>query len=245
VNIISSLRLLGRYDKGIEEGKRFLKTFPTDHTILNELAELYLFKKEVDKALEVLTTSLRVEKVNPKAFLQMGVIYIIKEDFQEAGNFLEKALKINPNLSKLHFHLAQVEEARGNIEKAVEHYRKELEIYPRDFKSAYNLAEALRNRGQYEEAVKYYKQSIDGNPHFNIPYFMVARYYMDRGENIDEALELCEKGLEIEPPNKYTVFGYFILSDIYSRKGDKGSSNSYYLKGEALKNKLMNENRWE
>lgn len=245
INVIGTLRRLGRFDKGIEEARRFLKTFPNAHTILNELGELYLFKEDYDNAFQVFITSIQAEKVNPKAFNGIGGIYIVKKDYPKAREFLEKAFKINPGLRKLHFYLAQVEEAQGNIEKAMEYYKKELESNPRDFKSAYNLAEILRQRGQYEEAAKYYRQSIEGNPRFDIPYFMLANYYLKRQENLEEAIELCKKGIEIEPANKYTVFGYFILSDIYSRKGDKSTSNSYYSKGEALKEQLIKKNRWD
>jgi tetratricopeptide (TPR) repeat protein len=244
VNIISSLRKLGRFDKGIEEAGRFLKTFPSDHTIYNELAELYLFKEDYDKAFEVFNSSLEVEKVNPKAFNGVGGIYIVKKDFRKASEYLDRAFGINPGLRKLHFYLAQVEEARGNIDKAMEHYRTELERYPLDFKSAYNLAEILRQRGRGEEAVRYYRQAVENNPNFNIPYFMIAKYNLDRGENMDEAVDFCRRGIKIEPPNKYTVFGYYILADIYSRRGDRAASGDYFSKGEALKNKLIKENRW-
>jgi arylsulfatase A-like enzyme/lipopolysaccharide biosynthesis regulator YciM len=245
VNIISSLRNLGRFEKGIEEAKRFLKTFPNDHTILNELGELYLFKKDFDKAFEVFMTSIRVEKVNPKAYNTIGGIYLDRKDYPKAREFLDKAFKINPDLRRLNFHLAQVAEAEENFEKAVEHYKKELDDYPGDFKSAYNLGEILRQRGQYQEAVKYYRQSIEGNPRFDIPYFMLANYYLKHRENLEEAIEFCKKGIAIEPANKYTVFGYYILSDIYSRKGDKSTSRSYYSKGEALKEQLIKKNRWD
>ncbi|NIM14454.1 MAG: sulfatase-like hydrolase/transferase [Candidatus Aminicenantes bacterium] len=245
INVVGSLRRLGRYDKGIEEAKRFLKTFPNDHTIYNEMGDLYIAKEKYDKALEIFNISLGIEKVNPKALHEIGVVYIIRKDFQQAKTFLDRVLEINPDFRKLHFHLAQVEEAKGDVDKAIGHYKKELDNHPKDFKAAYNLAEILVKRREYEEAVKYYRQAIDSNPKFNIPYFMVAKYYMDRWENIEEAVELCKKGIEIEPENKYTVFGYYILSDIYSRKGEKSTSNSYYSKGEALKQQLIKKNRWD
>ncbi len=244
INIVNSLMKLGRLDKGIEEAQRFLKTFPRDHTLFNELGTLYFLKKEYEKALEILNKSIEIESVNPHAFNKLGGIYVIKKDLKKAESFLNKALAINPTLRKLYFNLAQIEEEGGNADKAIEYYRKELENYPDAYKCAYNLAEELRKKGRYEEAAEYYRKAIDSNPHFNIPYFMIAKYYLDRRIGLEEAVEFCEKGIEIKPPNKYTAFGYYILADIYSFKGDQAKSRSYFSKGEELKRILMQKNRW-
>lgn len=245
VNVIGSLMGLQRYDKGIEEAKRFLKIFPRDFTLYNELGTIYALKQENDKALEAFHTSIDIEPVNPNALNKIGGIYIVKKDFKTAETFIEKARKINPNLRKLYFHLAQVEDARGNIDKAIDYYKKELESYPRDHKSAYNLAEDLRKRGENEQAIQYYRQAIDSNPRFNIPFFMIAKYYLDRKENLEEAIDLCKKGIELEPKDKYTAFGYYILADIYSFKGERDNYDYYLSKGESVKRELIRKNLWK
>lgn len=244
VNIIGSLIRLGQYDKGIEEIQRFLKIFPRDYTLFNELGTIYLFKQEDDKALEAFRTSIDIEPINPNALNKIGGIYIVKGDFTTAASFLEKARKINPDIRKLNFHLAQLEDARGNIDQAIDYYKKELEGAAWDHKSAYNLAEDLRKKGQNEEAIQYYRQAIDSNPRFNIPYFMIAKYNLDTKENLEEAIDLCKKGIEIEPADKYTVFGYYILADIYSFKGERGNYDYYLSKGDSVKRELIRKNLW-
>jgi arylsulfatase A-like enzyme/Flp pilus assembly protein TadD len=244
VNIIGSWIRLRRYDKGIEEIQRFLKTFPRDSTLFNELGTIYLLKQEDDKALEALRTSIDIEPINADALNKIGGIYIVKEDFNTAEPFLEKARKINPDIRKLNFHLAQAEDARGNIDQAIDYYKKELEGFADDYKSAYNLAENLRKKGQDEKAIQYYRQAIDSNPRFNIPYFMIAKYNLDKKENLEEAIDLCKKGIEIEPADKYTAFGYYILADIYSLKGEQDKYDYYLSKGESVKRELIRKNLW-
>jgi arylsulfatase A-like enzyme/Flp pilus assembly protein TadD len=245
INVVNSLIRLGDLDKGIEEIQRFFKTFPRDHALYNELATIYFLKQDYDKSLAALNKSLEIEQINPSAYNRLGEIYVIKKDYQTAETFLNKAKEINPTLQKLFYNLAQVEEARGNLDKATEYYKIELENSPEAFKAAYNAAENLRKAGKYDEALDYYRKSMEGNPQFNIPYFMIAKYYLDQHTKIDEAIQLCEKGIEIKPFNKYTAFGYYILSDIYSFKGDQAKSNSYFSKGEDVKRTLIKENRWE
>ena len=244
INVVNSLIRLGQLDKAHEEIQRFFKTFPRDHTLFNELGTVYFMQKDYDKALDALNKSLEIEKVNPNSLSRLGEIYVIKKDYQTAETFLNKAKAINPTLQKLYFNLAQVEEARGNIDQAIEYYKIELENSPEAFKSAYNAAEDMRKAGRYDEAVEYYRKSIESNPQFNIPYFMIANYYLSRHTDLDEAIRLCEKGIEIKPINKYTAFGYYILSDIYSYKGEQDKSHTYFSKGEEIKRNLMQKKQW-
>ncbi len=245
INVINSLIRLGELDKAIEEIQRFFKTFPRDHALYNELGTIYFLKKDYEKSQAALNKSLEIEKINPSACNRLGEIYVIKKDYQTAETFLNKAKAINPTLQKLYYNLAQVEEARGNLDKATKYYKIEVENSPDAFKAAYNAAENLRNAGRYDEAVEYYRKSIEGNPQFNIPYFMIAKYYLDRRISIDEAIQLCEKGIDLKPVNKYTAFGYYILSDIYSFKGEQSKSTAYFSKGEELKRNLIQKNQWD
>lgn len=245
INVVNSLIRLGQLDKAHDEIQRFFKTFPRDHTLFNELGTIYFMQKNYDQALEALNKSLEIEKINPNSLSKLGEIYVIKKDYQTAETFLNKAKAINPTLQKLYFNLAQVEEARGNMDKAIEYYKIELENNPEAFKSAYNVAEDLRKAGRYDEAVEFYQKAIDGNPQFNIPYFMIANYFLGRHTDLDEAIRLCEKGIEIKPFNKYTAFGYYILSDIYSYKREQDRSRAYFLKGEEIKRTLIQKKQWD
>lgn len=244
INVINTHIKLRWFDKGIEEAKRFLKTFPNDHSLYNELATLYFLKEQYDEAMETLQTSIRFESVNPHAFNKIGGILIIRKEYARAKEYLDRAFKINPNLRKLNFHLAQVQEGYGSSDKAIEYYKKELDHYPGDFRSAYNLAEELRKKGRFQDMLKYYRMSIDSNPKFNIPYFMIAKYYLDRRENIEQAVELCKTGVGIEPPDKYTAFGYYILSDISSLQGKQEEYRGYLSRAEKLKRDLTAKGQW-
>jgi arylsulfatase A-like enzyme/lipopolysaccharide biosynthesis regulator YciM len=244
INVLNTLVNMGEFDRGIKEAQRFLKTFPNDHSLLNEMGTIYFMKEEYDRAIEILEKSLQIEKTNPGAINTIAGIHIVKKEYDNARSLLEKAEKINPNLRKLHYHMAQVEEGQGNIEKAIQHYKKELENFPNDYKSAYNLAEDFRKTNRPDDALKYYRKAIDCNPKFNIPYFMIAKYYLDRKENLNEAVKLCTEGIALKPENKYTAFGYYILADISSYRGDQSTARTYLAKAQQLKDELIKQNRW-
>ncbi len=238
INIINCLVGLEKFDEAEKTAADFIKRFPTDYALYMELGKIKLIKGDYDNALKMYQKALSLDPKNSEAMNKVAEILIVKKEFNKARKFLLKASKISPEGKEIYYNLAQIAEKEGNIEKAIEYYKKEIKNNPENFKAYYNLAENLREIGENNEAVKYYSKTIEVNPDFNIPYFMIAKYLLDTRNDLQRAITLCKKGIEIKPYNKYTVFGYYILSDIYSLLGDKINSEKYYKEGKNLLSKL-------
>jgi len=234
INVLNCLINSGELDKAVSECQKYLQLFPRDTIFLYTLGDIYFLKKDYDQALSYLFSALKIDASYAEALNKIGEVYAMKRDYQKAEEYLKRTLEINPKMTRALFNLALIEEALGNQAAAIAYYEKQLEIEPLNFKAAYNLAELLSKAGKKDEALEYYKRALDANPSFNIPYFMIAKYYLDKRENLQEAIKLCEQGIGIVPQNKYTALGYYILSDIYSYLGDKNKSDSYYLKGKSI-----------
>jgi arylsulfatase A-like enzyme/Flp pilus assembly protein TadD len=234
INVLGCLINTGELDKAVAECQKYLQLFPGDTIFLFTMGDIYFLKKEYDRALTYLFSTLKIDPYYAEAFSKIGEIYSVKHDYPKAEEYLKKALDINPGMSRALFNLALVEEALGNQAEAIASYEKNLEVEPSNFKAAYNLAELLTKTGQLEEALLYYRKAISANPSFNIPYFMIAKYYFDKKENLEEAIKLCEQGTALPYRDKYTALGYYILSDIYSYLGDKNKADVYYSKGKSI-----------
>ncbi|MGB8953296.1 MAG: sulfatase-like hydrolase/transferase [Candidatus Aminicenantales bacterium] len=234
INVLNCLINTGELDKAVSECQKYLQIFPRDTIFLFTLGDIYFLKKEYDQALSYLFSALKIDASYTEALNKIGEIYSVKHDYLKAEEYLKKALEINPEMGKALFSLALVEEALGNSAEAIACYKKELEFEPQNFKSAFNLAELLAKAEKWEEALLYYKKAISANPSFHIPYFMIAKYYLDKKENLEEAIKLCEQGIAFVSQDKYTALGYYILSDIYSYLGDKNKSDFYYIKGKSV-----------
>ena len=88
--------------------------------------------------------------------------------------------------------------------------------------------------GDALEEEKSLNKTMEINPNFPMSYFYLARIYMNRGEQYDEAVSLVEKGIELKPTDKDLPLGYFLLADLYSRLGQGAKSEEYALKGRVL-----------
>jgi len=242
INVLNTLIRLGQYDRGIVAARGFLTTFPDDHGILNELASLYILKKDYAAARKVLLQSIAVEKINPRAYNKLTGIYLAQGEIARAAESIKKVT--NLRLREVNYHLARLEEEAGKTQQAIEYYKKELASFPDHYQSAYNLAELLRKSGHLDEALTYYLRTIECNPQFNIAYFMAAKYYLDRRSRLDEVERLCLIGVRLQPPDKYTAFGYYILADLFSAKGDLKLSSRYYQQAQSIKEALVRAHRW-
>lgn len=234
IDLVTSLNALNQYEKAKEEIRKFLKRFPQDYILYEMLGNVYFYQQDYENALKPYEKSIEIEKNNATALRQVGHIYLIKKEYNKARSFLGQALKINPQLKEIYYLLALIEEENGALANAVDYYKKELENNPRDYKASYNLAEDLRKMGSPDQAIGYYRKTIQNQPLFKMPYFMIANYYLGKKENLTEAIELCKKGIAIKPEDRYTLFGYFVLTNIYNLLNDTENLRFYSEKGERL-----------
>ncbi|MCP5046257.1 MAG: sulfatase-like hydrolase/transferase [bacterium] len=234
VNLLRTLNAVGEQERAIREGLKFLEIFPRDYVLLNYIGKAYFVKGEYDVALKHLVRSVEIEPLNSMALLRIGEIYLEKKDVSKAESYINRALGIYRDLQNAYYLLGKLEEGRGNVEQAREYYEKEVKNYPSNYIAAFHLAELFKKGGKYSRAIPYYRVALEGDPLFQLPYFMIANYYMEIGENLEEAIELCKKGIGITPPDQATLFGYFILTNIYGKLKDEGNLRYYTREGEKL-----------
>ena len=241
-DVVAGLVNLGRFDAAIEEAERSLELYPADPVLVEMLGLAYFYKNDLERAVEFLEKSVHIEE-SSSALSKLGEIHASRGDFEKAVPLIRRALDINPRSPGAHYTMALIEEANGDLPSALDSYEKELSSHPADFRASFNAGNILQKLGKNEEAIAYYERTIGANPSFNVPYFLVARYLVEQGRDVDEAIALSKKGIAIEPADQYTLLGYQILVDIYVRRSDEANYGRYIEKGEELYESLKAEGR--
>ncbi len=102
-------------------------------------------------------------------------------------------------------------------EEALKSYETALEIDHDSSKARFYLGAFYEKRGQKELAVKEFRETIKLDPKFAEAYNYLGYMFAEDGVNLDEALVLIKKAIELEPDN-----GAFIdsLGWAYFKKGD-------------------------
>lgn len=239
INLLRVLNASGQYKLAIKEGNEFLKLFPDDNVIYGHVGDAYFYTGNFDRALEHLFKAVKIEPQNSNVFLRIGEIFLEKKDLQKAEFYLKKAIGIYRELLNAYMLMGRLEEARGNMVLAQSHYEREIDSYPSNYLAAFHLAEVLKKKGQYPQAIPHYRTAIEGDPNFKLPYLMIANYFMESDQNLEEAAGLCKKAIQIKPADEATLFGYFILTNVYSKLKDQAKFQYYTKEGEKLYNALQ------
>jgi arylsulfatase A-like enzyme/predicted Zn-dependent protease len=234
LNVLHCLKQLGEWQRCLDEIGRFRVLFPADPSLFNEEGDVLAGQRKFAAAIAALQKSLALDNANAQACKKLGEIYFLQGDYEKAATFIRKGIEFSPEQKKSHFDLAVIDETRGDAAAAEAEYRRELEINPSNFMASYNLAEMLRKSNRADEALPFYQATMKSHPSFSIPFFMVAKYYFDGRRNLDEAITLCRSGIAITPLDKYSAFGYYILSDIYAYRGDRAQAEKCLRRAEEL-----------
>jgi len=233
INIANSTQRMGKAD----EAERFVldhigRGFE-DPQLFFLLGRLNFERKRYDEAVVFYEKCLSLNAESASSHNALAAIAILRDDLDGAERHLEAGKAINPKLYGLNYNYAQLHEKRGDLDKAVADYLRELEFSPKNFRASYNLARIFRKLGRDEDDLKYLKMTIDLAPDFALSYFYLARIYLNRRENLAEAIALVRKGLDLKPEPADAPLGYFLLADLYNRQGDQAKSEDYARKGRA------------
>ena len=62
----------------------------------------------------------------------------------------------------------------------------------------------------------------------------MRKAYLDAGRNFEEAIQLAQKGAELQPSPDVAPLAHYVLADIYSRQGRAADSAREAERGRAL-----------
>jgi arylsulfatase A-like enzyme/Flp pilus assembly protein TadD len=234
LNILKTLAAMGDTATAASEDLRFLKTFPGDAALLEELGYIRLLQRRPEEALTALRQAIAIDPAASQSFNLAGEALIMKKDYAAAEAMLRQGIRENARAKNTHYLLAQVMEALNRLEAAIGLYRQELEINPGKFEAAVNLANLLKQGGNPIEAARYYQMAIDANAELKMPRFHLAEIMLQEGRDLDQAVALCLGGIELPPRDRDTLFGYFVLTNLYAALGNAERRDYYTRQGEKL-----------
>jgi arylsulfatase A-like enzyme/Tfp pilus assembly protein PilF len=234
LNIVKTLVGLGQVDEAAAETLRFMKAFPDDPALLEQLGYIRLRQNRPDEALKVLEQATAIDPASAQLVNLAGEALIMKADYAAAEEALSRGLRENPQTRNTRYLLAQVQEARQRPDAAIDLYRQELELNPEKFQAAVNLANLLKKGGRLAEAARYYRLAVDANAGLKMPRFHLAEIMLQERRELDQAVGLCLGGIDLPPRDRDTLFGYFVLTNLYDALGNSERRDYYTRLGEKL-----------
>ena len=234
INLANAYRRLGQLDAAIAGYERYLQRDPRNGYVHYQIGELFVDKNQLDRAGEHFRRALELDARLAAARNALGVVRFRQGDAAGAEREIREALKQKAGVRLAHFNLALIAEQRGDVQAAIAEYRQEVELHPSSYKAAFNLGNLYGRTGDLSGQRDAFKQAIAANPTFAEGYFYLAKLYLDTGQDLDEAIRLAQKGLEIDPRSEYAPLGHYVLADVFNRRGRAEEAAREASRGRAL-----------
>lgn len=194
-----------------------LKAKPEDLRLQIYLATLYEENNEVDQAVSVYQSIL---KQNPKAYdarIRLGYLYFYRlKNISDALIQGDSAKKIDPKRAEAYLFTGLVLHDAERYEDAVDTFLDGIEVKPSLPNLHFHLGAALDKLNQFDEMVQAMEKAIELDAKHANALNYLGYTYADRGIELDQAVDLISRALEIRPND-----GYFIdsLAWAYYKKG--------------------------
>ena len=131
----------------------------------------------------------------------LGIMLLDHGQTDEAIGQFRQAIKLRPEYPDAHYNLGNALVKKGQPDEAIREFQEAIRLKPDDVEAHVNLGVALDNRGRFEEAVTQYQAALQPKPDDAETLNDLGYLWVQRGENLDQARELIEKAVRLEPEN--------------------------------------------
>ena len=234
VNLANAYRQIGRDDEALVGFRRFLELDPKNSQVRYAAAEILLDRGELDEAEQHLRRALQLEPKLAAARNALGVLALRRGDPGAAEREIRAAIAEKADVRLAHYNLALLAEQQGDLQRAIAEYTKEIELHASSYKAAFNLGRVYERMGDRSAQIAAFRHAIEMNPSFAEGHLFLAKVYLDREQNLDEAVRLARRGIELAPKSEYAPLGHYVIADIFSRQGRRSEAEQEAARGRAL-----------
>lgn len=201
------------------------------------LGTVYMGEDDHSRALPHLEKAVEIQPKMTRNRLNLAACYVGLNRYAEAEIILKDILREYPKFPLAHYHLALLYEGQGELQKAREAYQKEVELYPNSFRARFNLGKLLLQFGDRKGYLEQMREVIRIEPEAPEGYLFLARGLLFESVDLDEILDLVQKGLDLAEDSELKALGYFLLADVYNRKNMPARVREALDKANYYKNK--------
>jgi tetratricopeptide (TPR) repeat protein len=175
----------------------------------------------------------------PDALFHFGILLAGKGDYDQAAALLQRATQLRPAAADLHANLGVVLDAAGRSEASVDSLRQAVTINPHHVLAQHQLGTVLRDLGRPEEAISAYRAALAVRPDLAETFSNLGLIWTWReGDELSEALlALAKRSDRLIPESRVHLL--YAVGKYYDDIGDPDTAFSYWLKGAALKRRLL------
>jgi tetratricopeptide (TPR) repeat protein len=193
----------GKLDQAILEFNIVLAANPKDDRVRYYLGAAYVEKDAFDQAIS------EFKKIPPESALfadsRRNILLILKKQnkMEEGIRIIEESIQAKPNEGDLYLLLAAVFENENQLEKALATLKKGLEKNQNDEEIHFQIGALYDKMQHFDKMDAEMKEVLRLNPNHADALNYLGYSYSERGIQLEEALKLIQKAMELKPNMSY------------------------------------------
>lgn len=186
--------LIGDYDGSINDYMKAFEILPLTHQTFGELGDVYLYKKDYEKAIKYYNKSIENNEYESKLFtlLDLAEVYLCLNDSIKANEYFEQVItlcsmtkEVDSLTSKGYAKFRQ-----GKFSEALTVYNLIYETNPLDVNNLVNTASALIGLKDYLGAEKKLEEAIILNKFNTELHYYLGIIKLENGDKINGCIEI-------------------------------------------------------
>lgn len=171
------LRDQGKSGKAKDILEKCVRIFPKNIDALLNLANIHLYVRQYDKAIEYLDQVKAIDQHNPHMYFTAGVILLERGDTANAVNNFQTTIEKEPKYYKAHIELARLFSLKKDP-IAIQYYHNAIELLPESIEAYYSLGLFYQNTGDFDLANENYDHILTEIDSL-VPYVYHNKGYID------------------------------------------------------------------
>jgi len=202
--------------KNIELKLKNKDSFYLDVEEIGNVANYYLEKGIINKALVILKIGLNLHPNSGDVRLHLAQVYLAQGEYKISLKYANKTLDIDPNNIEVIILKAEIFSYQGNHKKSIEYYLEYLNKNSKEnLDLIYNdIAWEYESLKDYENALKYLILALELNPEEDTLLFEIAYFYEEMGKQ-EECIQFYNKFLDENP---YSYNGWYNLGIVHNER---------------------------
>jgi tetratricopeptide (TPR) repeat protein len=223
--LIDSLLLQKKFDEAEKEMEEFLKSHPSEHSVVEKMYNYLKERGEIERANEYVETGIEeLEKIKEDSEDDTDLLYNLAylnyliSKYPEAEIYLSRIIETDPDNPDAHRFLAVIYNDKGELNKAEREIGIAVDLQPEYFRNYFLKGHILQKMKRHKEAKKAFETVIKLEPADAISYLAlgVSEYALG---NREKAIEYFIKAHELD---NYLLSGKEMLSHLDSGSFKEG-----------------------
>jgi len=192
----------------VNQAREATRLAPSDAASWDFLSTMYATARPLSAnantfVISALEQAIKLEKTNPRLYLDYGRAKVVQKDLKGAREALEKAIALKPDYVLGYSTLSQLDEMEGKINEAIEHMSVAAALAQNDPMLIFNVGRLYYNRAKQDDLVRaeqLYILAISLNPNYADALWSLGVLYERQGRASD-ALQLYRRVQKLNPDN--------------------------------------------